>query len=74
MIHGYKYTSITLLLIRKHYKEYLVYKINQSHIDPLPLYQELGPLRAMLNRDEIKVPDQLANESDEQYSERLRQV
>ena len=51
-----------------------MYKINQSHIDPLPLCREPGPLRAMLLRDEIKVPDQLANESDEQYCERLRQV
>ena len=63
-----------VLLIRKHYKEYLVYKINQSHLDPLPLCHELGPLRAMLIRDEIKVPDQQAGETEEQYCERLRQV
>ena len=61
-------------LFRKHYKEYLVYKINQNHIDPLPLCHEPGPLRAMLLRDEKKVPDQQAGETEEQYCERLREV
>ena len=58
---------------RKHYKEYLVYKINQNHIDPLPLY-DTGPLRAILGRDEVKVPDQYYGEGEEDYAERLRQV
>ena len=65
---------MTALLIRKHYKEYLVYKINQNQIDPLPLCRESGPLRAMLQRDEKKVPDQKAGETDEQYCEQLREV
>ena len=53
---------------------YLVYKINQNHIDPLPLYHECGPLRAMLLRDELTPPDQAVGESDAVYCERLRQV
>ena len=58
---------------RKHYKEYLVYKINQNHIDPLPVY-DTGPLRAIFMRGEVKVPDQQRGEGEEQYAERLRQV
>ena len=58
---------------RKHYKEYLVYKINQNHIDPLPLYGT-GQLRAMLMIDEVKVPDQYDREGEEDYAERLREV
>ena len=58
---------------RKHYKEYLVYKINQNHIDPLPLY-DAYQLRYVLMRDEVKVPDQQRGEGEEQYAERLRQV
>ena len=50
-----------------------MFKINQSHIDPLPLF-ETGPLRAILMRDEVKVPDQQLGEGEEQYAERLRQV
>ena len=59
---------------RKHYKEYLVFKINQKGIDPLPIIKEIGPLRAILGRDEVKVPDQQAGEGEEQYAERLREV
>ena len=58
---------------RRHYKEYLVYKINQNHIDPLPLY-DTGRLGAILMRDEVKVPKQVPGESKEQFAERLRQV
>ena len=58
---------------RKHYKEYLVYKVNQNHIDPIPLYGT-GRLGAILMRDEVKVPDQQRGEGEEQYAERLRQV
>ena len=50
-----------------------MFKINQSHIDPLPLF-EIGPLQAILMRDEVKVPDQQLGEGEEQYAERLRQV
>jgi len=60
-------------ICRKHYKEYLVFKVNQHHIDPLPLC-ETGPLQAILTRDDVKVPDQQAGEGKEQYAERLRQV
>ena len=59
---------------RKHYKEYLVFKINQYHIDPLPLVNEIGPLQAILGRDEVKVPDQQYGEGEAQYAERLRVV
>ena len=58
---------------RKHYKEYLVYKIYQNHIDPLPLY-DTSLLRAILMRDEVKIPDQQLGEGEEQYAEKLRQV
>ncbi|XP_065915171.1 E3 ubiquitin-protein ligase RNF31-like [Dysidea avara] len=61
-------------LCEKHYKEYLVYKINQNHIDPLPLWREPGLLQRLLRRDEKRVPDQQAGETEEQYCERLRQV
>ena len=50
-----------------------MYKINQNHIDPLPLY-DTGPLRAILMRDEVKVPDMQAGEGEEQYAEKLREV
>ena len=59
---------------RKHYKEYLVFKINQNHIDPLPIIHEIGPLRMILGRDDVKVPDQQPGEGEEQYAERLRVV
>ena len=62
-----------IVYFRRHYKEYLVYKINQNHVDPLPMYGT-GPLRAFLMRDEVKVPDQQKGEGEEQYAERLRQV
>jgi len=61
-------------LIRKHYKEYLIDKINQNHIDPLPLYREPGPLRAMLFRNGIRDLEQQVEEEEEEYCERLRQV
>ena len=50
-----------------------MFKINQSHIDPLPLY-ETGPLKAILGRDEEKVPDQQPEEGEPEYAERLRKV
>ena len=59
---------------RKHYKEYLVFMINQKHIDPLPLVNEIRSLRAVLIRDEVKVPDQQPGEEEEQYAERLKKV
>ena len=62
-----------LCICRKHYKEYLVFKINQNHIDPLPLY-DTGPLRAILMRDEVKIPDQLNGEGEPEYAKRLREV
>ena len=50
-----------------------MFKINQSHIDPLSLF-EVGQLRAILMRDEVKVPDQQHGEGEDQYAEQLRQV
>ena len=50
-----------------------MFKINQNHIDPLPLY-DTGPLRVILMRDEIKVPDQENGEGEPEYAERLREV
>ena len=54
--------------------EYLVFKINQNHIDPLPIVHEIGHLRNILTRDDVKVPDQQYGEGEEQYAERLREV
>ena len=68
-----KYHNIIVLYCRKHYKEYLVFKVNQNHIDPLPL-SNTGQLQAILGRDEVKVPDRQQGEGEEQYAERLRQV
>ena len=65
--------SCIIVCCRRHYKEYLVLKINQNHIDPLPLY-DIKPLQAILMRDEFKIPDQQLGEEEEQYAERLRQV
>ena len=50
-----------------------MFKINQKHLDPLPLY-DIGQLRGMLMRDEVKVLEQQKGEGEEQYAERLRQV
>ena len=51
-----------------------MFKINQKHIDPLPLVKEVGPLRAILTRDEVKVPDQQPGEGEDQYVEKLKEV
>ena len=50
-----------------------MFKVNQNHIDPLPLFQT-GPLKAILGRDEVKVPDPLPGEQEADYAERLRKV
>ena len=52
---------------------YLVFKINQNHIDPLPLFK-ISQLKGILDRDEVKVPNQLPGEGEPEYTERLRQV
>jgi len=49
-LHEHMYTH--KCWYRRHYREYLTFKINQNHIDPLPLY-ETGSLRAILMRDEV---------------------
>ena len=65
--------KIVTVYCRKHYKEYLVDKINQHNIDPIPLYGT-SQLGAILMRDEVKVPDQQPGEGEELYAEKLRQV
>ena len=50
-----------------------MFKINQNHIDPLPLYN-VDQLHYILMRDEVNISEQQAGEGEEQYAERLRQV
>ena len=58
---------------RTHYKEYLVLLLNHNFIDPLPMY-ELGPMKGILAREELKVPEQNEGENDEQFKLRLMKV
>ena len=47
--------------------------INKNGLDPVTIY-ELGPIKAMLAREEMAVPEQEDDEEDQQYRERLIQV
>lgn len=73
----YAILNITAFLLphfsRTHYKEYLVFLLNQNFIDPLPIY-ELGPMKGLLLREELKVPEQNDGENDEQFKLRLMEV
>ena len=55
-----------------HYKEYLVTKINKTHLDPISLYDVHG-LEAMLTREEMLVLERKYYSEDE-YKERLMKV
>lgn len=59
------------LCCRKHYKEYLVDRINKAKLDPLPLYDNIT---VILTREEKRVPEREGEESDEDYRERLIEV
>ena len=56
------------LSVRKHYKEYLVDRINKAKLDPLPLYEDIA---IILKREEKPVPEKEEDETDEHYRERL---
>lgn len=58
---------------RRHYKEYLVGKINQRNLDPVTLY-ETEQVKAIMRREELAIPEKEAEETEEQYRERLIKV
>lgn len=66
--------SSSLLSGRKHYKEYLVDRINKSKLDPLPLYERGENIKIILMREEKAVPEKEEDETDDQYRERLIEV
>ena len=47
--------------------------INKNGLDPITVY-DLGPIKAMLTREEMQVPEQEDDEDDQQYRDRLIQV
>jgi hypothetical protein len=55
-------------LCEKHYKEYLVDRINNAKLDPLPMYDNI---ELLLTREEKQVPEKEVDESDEDYRQRL---
>ena len=59
------------LYFRKHYKEYLVDRINKAKLDPLPMYDNI---EVLLRREETVVPEKEVDEGDEDYRERLIEV
>ena len=65
------YVYLMLIYFRKHYKEYLVDRINKAKLDPLPMYDNI---ELLLTREEKAVPEKEVDESDEDYRERLIQV
>ena len=60
-----------LKLFRKHYKEYLIFKLNEALIDPAD-EMDVGELKAVIMREEKPVPE--GDENDAQYKERLKEV
>ena len=58
---------------RKHYKEYLVCKVNEAGIDPCE-FMDVNEISAALRRDEKQVPNKQPNEVDQAYLQRLREV
>ena len=58
---------------RKHYKEYLVGKINQGHLDPVTMH-ETEKVKVILLREELAVPEREGEEEEEDYRERLIKV
>ena len=58
-------------LFRKHYKEYLIFKINEALIDPAD-DMDVGELRAAILREEKPIPE--GDEKNAQYKERLKEV
>lgn len=61
------------LIVRVHYKEYLVSKINKEHLDPISLYN-VNQLQAMLSREDKEQLAQEEEEEEEEYKKRLIKV
>ena len=61
-------------IYRKHYKEYLVDRINKAQLDPLPLYEKDGNIEIILKREEKPVPEKEEDETDDHYKQRLIEV
>ena len=57
--------------LRKHYKEYLIFKFNEALVDPAD-DMDVAELGAVLMREEKEVPK--GDEKDPQYKERLKEV
>lgn len=57
--------------LRKHYKEYLIFKVNEALIDPAD-DMDVGELRAVIMREEKAIPE--GDENDAQHKERLKKV
>ena len=57
---------------RKHYKEYLVDRMNMAALDPLPMYTT-AQIALILTREEKEVPDK-EDDDDEAYREKLIEV
>ena len=57
--------------LRKHYKEYLIFKVNEAKLDPAD-NMEVDELRAVIMREEKAIPE--GDEKDAQYKERLKEV
>ena len=59
---------------RKHYKEYLICKLNEASVDPAD-FMDLDELRAVLGREEKELPPKNnPNEGDDDYLKRMREV
>ena len=50
-----------------------MFLLNHNFIDPLPLY-ELGPMKGLLSREEMNVPEQTQDETEDVYRQRLMVV
>ena len=57
-------------LCKLHYKEYLVTKINLHCLDPISMY-DTCQIMGILSREEIGIPEQKDDESEEKFRERL---
>ena len=57
-------------LCEKHYKEYLIFKVNEAKLDPAD-NMEVDELRAVIMREEKAIPE--GDEKDAQYKERLKE-
>ena len=58
-------------LCENHFRDYLVYKVNENQINPLPLYNNICQHRAILMRSRINIPLELNQETTDHYKGRL---